>query len=133
MNINNTWVAINGSIELFVRHYKYGYNYEDSTILVDPSFNIIAFYDRWTSNIDVIQSELNHSGWFIVANWKGIEVDWKIKYIPYNREIARRKYWVELNRLKQKWLLEELRKLKEEIIEEIKEYNINYFKNLIWN
>ena len=89
-NVNNPWLALNSSIEYYIKHWKYGINYEDSTILVDSSYNIIAFFDRWTENIDTIQSEIPTPGGFIIVNWEGIEVEGKIKYRPFNKEESRK-------------------------------------------
>ena len=84
-NVNTTNAWLSTSIELFIHHYKYGYNYEDSTVLIDWEHNIIAFFDRWTENIDRIMCEINHNGLFIIANWIGYETDKFYKMEAHNK------------------------------------------------
>lgn len=84
-NVITTNAWMNTSIELFIHHYKYGHNYEDSTVLIDWDYNIIAFFDRWTENIDRIMCEVEHNGLFIIANWKPIETDRHYKFVMHNK------------------------------------------------
>jgi hypothetical protein len=126
----NTNIWLSDSIKLFISHYKYWKNWEDSTILIDPSYNIIWFFDRGTDNIDTVQSDLYFKGWFYIKNWEYKETDKLIKYIPYNYEIALKHYGSQINNFKQKKLKKELQELYDKIRKEVSEYNINYFKNL---
>jgi len=130
-NIITTNLSNNSSIEYFINHWKYWHNYEDSTVLVDPAHNIIAFYDRNTSNIDIIQSDLPFDWWFIINNGEGIIIKWIIKYKPYNYEMALRENHNKINELKQKKNIDELNLLYEKINRELSEYNMNYFDNLL--
>ena len=130
-NVKTTNVAIKDSISLFLQHWVRGHNYEDSTILVDPSYNIIAFFDHKTENIDVIMADIPFQWGYIISNWKPIEVkDWKnIKYKPYDYESARFKYKERLKEIRKrkgsiKWVWEEM-------LKELKDYNVNYFDNII--
>lgn len=56
-NVKTTGLEIKDSLHLFLQHWKYGHNYEDTTVLVDQAYNIIAYFDRKTSNIDVIMAD----------------------------------------------------------------------------
>lgn len=126
-----TNLSVEDSIELFLKHYKYGKNYEDSTILIDPSYNIIWFFDRGTSNIDSVQSELPFNWWFIIKNWEPIEINELIKYEPYDYEMAINKYSDLINKTKKEWTKEEVKALYEKIKQEVADYNINYFNFLL--
>lgn len=56
MNIQ-TNLSILGSVEMLFNHYRWWVDGESNTILVDPSMNIIAFFNRWESNTDIIQAD----------------------------------------------------------------------------
>ena len=155
MRFNDSKLANCPSIEWFIIHWKYWKNWEDSTILLDPGMNIIAFFDRETTNIDVIQTDIPY-------NWDKIyeclsDMDGKVKMVPHGiKENIRYKpkwYWAEIKRNADK--IEELKKivrktrnktkkeeekkkidyLKESIMDSVDEYNRDYFTNLkqdIW-
>ena len=129
-NITTTDLCINGSIDLFINHWKFWKNFEDSTVLVDPSYNIIAFYDNDTDNIDVIQADLNFDGWYIITNWIPHIVEWKIKYIPYDYEMAMKIYSEQIWNTRKLENKDVLKTLYSEIKEEVAEYNREYFDNL---
>lgn len=127
-NVKTTQVWIQDSIDLFINHWKYWHNYEDSTVLISPQKDIIAFYDRGTENIDVIQADLPHPWGFIIMDAVWYDVEWLVKYEPYDYEMARYKW---------KNLVSEYKKEKKSIVwlwedmsQELKEYNINYFNNV---
>lgn len=49
------------AIELFVSHYKVADDWKSSTVLVDASKRIVAFFDRGTDTVQVVQnSGLNY-------------------------------------------------------------------------
>lgn len=125
-NVKTTNVWIQDSIHLFLSHWKYGKDYEDSSILVDPSYNIIWFFDRKTENIDVIMADLPHPGWFIIADGVWFNTDGIIKYIPYDYEMARAKWKKDSYGMKKK----DSEELWEKIYRDLKDYNINYFDNV---
>lgn len=79
-NIIHTWLWIEQSIELYLKHYKFGKNYEDSTILVDSDFNIIWYFNHKTNNVDIIQAEIPFKGDFIIKNWKKVKTNKIINY-----------------------------------------------------
>lgn len=119
-------------IELFINHWRFGHNYKNSTILTDPQYNIIAFFDNGTENIDRIENDLPFKGWFIIADGKGIDIEGTIEYKPYDFEMARYKWKTEV---KKNWLkgweaIDLWNKIKKDYIL----YNKNYFTNLkLWN
>ena len=117
-------------IELFIKHWKYGHDYESSTVLTDPQYNIIAFFDRQTENIDRIEVDIPFYGDFIIANWKWIETNWKkIVYKPYDFEMARS---VRKKKVKELKMDENNAKiLWQEIKSTLDEYNKNYFINVL--
>lgn len=127
-NVKTTNIGIEDSIHLYLQHWKYWHNYEDTTVLTDPQWNIIAFFDRKTENIDVIMADLPHPWGFIIANWYWFEIKELIKYKPYDYEMARFKY----NERVKKYKIEKksIDWLWGEMLKEFKEYNINYFENV---
>ena len=130
----NVWLAT--GIELFITHWKYGHDYESSTVLTDWAWNIIAFFDRGTDNIDRIEIDIPFRWWFIIANWEGIDRQGLplIKYEPYDFEMARNKWKEQVMELKMwaNWAT----LLWKEMKDTLNEYNKNYFINIleeIWN
>lgn len=75
------------SLEFFLKHWKYWVNYEDSTVLVDPSMNIIAFYDRGTSNIDVLSTDVDYYNNYICECFNDDFGRVKINKIPTQKRI----------------------------------------------
>jgi len=132
-NNTTTNLSVENSIELFLSHYKYGKNYSDSTVLIDPAYNIIAFFDRGTANIDSIQAELPFNSLFIIENWKTIKTEGNIKYEPYDYEMAMKQNHAVINTLKQRGNKKGLENFYIKMRKEIEEYNINYFHNLSFN
>ena len=103
MAYKQTKVWLEESMEIFLTHWKYWWDdYKSSTLLLDPSMRIIAFFDRGTRLITVIQSDLDYYDKVIYECLSNDE--WKVKVIPH--------------------------KIKESI-KYIREENKNYFNNLI--
>ena len=129
-NVRNENLGLKSWIELFLNHWKYGHDYESSTVLTDAQYNIIAFYDRWTENIDRIELNLPFKGWFIIANWKWIDINGNIKYEPYDFEMARRFWKEEVRRLKMS-STDATNFWKTEVRPNLISYNKDYFLNLL--
>ena len=133
-NIPTTQIWIEDSIYLFLEHYKWGWEeYSLSSVLVDPWYNIISFFDRWTERIFSIQAWLDYNHDVIIANWKKIKVSEKIKYSPldYDMVIAKRKET--LDKLKKEKDEEGMKAFYKKVRDEVDAYNINYFTNLMKN
>ena len=107
------------SLYLFKQHRKTWYNFINSTVLIDLSYNIIAFYDNKSTTIDIIKTDVPFNWWFLIINWEVINKDSKLKYKP--RWL---KQWYK-DCIKEGWNWDELRL-------EIEDYNINYFDEY-WN
>lgn len=127
-NVKKIELWIGDSIVLFMNHWKYGHNYEDSVILMDWQNNIIAFYDRKTENIDTIMADLPHPWGFIIGDNYWYEIDWTIKYKPYDYEMARLKYKTDMAQKMKDG--ESVEWLWEDTLKWMKDYNINYFDNI---
>jgi hypothetical protein len=110
----NIWLE--QGLELYLNHYKYWNNYNDSTVLVDNSYNIIAFFDRKTEEIYPIMINYTYNKNYILANWKIVKLP-ITRYKPLARNDVYIKY---KNNIAQK-----------SEIEKCKQYNINYFNNLL--
>ncbi len=104
-------VSIENAIELYFTHYKYGLDYTSTTVLVDANYNIIAFYDHGTPNIDVIMVPLFYKWGIFVANWITVHST-PPKLLYYNKQ-------------KNRNLPKDIRR---ENYHLISEYNKNYFK-----
>ena len=128
-NVQLTRLPIIPSLELYITHWKYWNNYSDSTVLVDPSYNIIAFYDNKTENIDTIMTDIPVKEKFIIANWVGIKTKEYYKYIPLLVADELKKHTVKIKELKSK--PDELKKFYESINKQVWNRNINYFTNFI--
>lgn len=127
-NIRKEKIGVSDWIKLFLQHRKYWHDYNSSTVLTDPQYNIIAFFDRWTENIDRIEIDIPFNWGFIISNWKGIETKWNIKYKPYDFEMARKKW---KNKVKEfKINKEDAELLWKEMKKELNKYNTQYFNNL---
>lgn len=81
--ILNFDVSIENAIELYFTHYKYWLDYSSTTVLVDANYNIIAFYDHETPNIDVIMVNLFYKWEMYVANWTTVHSS-PPKFLYYN-------------------------------------------------
>lgn len=131
-NIKTTQVAIKDSIEYFISHWKYWHNYEDSTVLVDPAYNIIAWFDRKKENIDVVMAEIPTPWGFVIANGKGIilnDEDGLIKYDSYDYNMLRSKYKEVSRTIIEDWW--DIDWLWEKMLSDMKKHNVDYFSNLI--
>lgn len=143
-NVKSASIWIKDSIAWYVNHWKYWHNYEDSTVLVDSSYRIVGYFDRGTPNIDVIMTSVPFNYDFIIENWVARETADIVKYVPLEYkglktntpEIQRAKG--KINFLKSEnsdseQIEEAQRELEEALInvkESVRDYNINYFKNL---
>jgi hypothetical protein len=119
MNITNLDLWINQAIELFLYHYKAWLDWEASTVLVDSKYNIVAYWDNETENIDIIMYDGEHSGKFIIENWIPKETDEAIRFKPYTYRIFSSSTEKPKKGTKE-W---------SDAVKAIKTYNINYFKN----
>lgn len=108
-NLITSNIGIQNSIKLFITHWKYWKNYEDSTVLIG------------TSNIDSVQADLPFNWGYIIKNWKPLIQQKLIKYEPYDYEMAVKENANLINQIKQE---------KAEMKKNIAEYNQNYFKSL---
>jgi hypothetical protein len=123
MNSKELGVGLNQSIELLIKHYRYWFDYESSVVLVDPTGFIIWFWDNQSENIDSIMCDLPYDWEIIVANWEKISYP-LTKYKPYwvNKRTANYKTATKAEQTR--------------LLQEYKDYNINYFTNLLklkWN
>lgn len=140
-NVRTTKIGLSDSIKLYEGHYQYWENYEDSTMLVDPWYNIIWYYDHWTPNIDVIMTSLPFQGGFIIKNGVPEDYEWVIKYNPYDYKTAYLERQSEIDRLKEKRRKDKrndklyktkLTKIYLEINDKVERYNREYFTNTFW-
>lgn len=118
-----TWLPIVPSVELFLTHYRFGENYKNNTVLVDPSYKIIAFFDNDEWETDVIMTDIPNKELFIVANWVPKKIKKHIKYVPMNRDTEFPKI------ANTKW---DKKALYEEVNNRIEKYNKSYFKGLVF-
>lgn len=128
-----TWLWIQDSLDLFINHYRYwGEEYTNSTILVDSSFNIMAYFDRWTKSIFCVQCDLDFNYNIIVGNDKKIITKQDYIYIPIDYAKAVKPFkteliWLQKNEKKNKKKIEEILK---KINKQVSDYNTKYFENL---
>ena len=80
MAVKKVDISLSGGLDLFFTHYNYWLNWKNSTALVDVGYNIIAFNNHNTREIDFIHLVwIQHKGWWIIKDWVWIEVEWLIK------------------------------------------------------
>lgn len=131
-NVVLTWLANEQSIELFVHHWMTGKNYEDSTVLVDCKKNIIWFYDNWTEDIEIVQTEVPFEWWFIIVNWKVIRnFPTLIRYETWDYHNIKERYNEEVIRVAKEKDGEDIGDVSERMFSEMRERNRLYFKQLI--
>lgn len=119
---------IEDGINLFMEYYKYWDDYESSTVLVDAWYNIMAYFDRGTKDIFMVQWELDWNYKFIIANGKKTPIKNNIKYTPIDYKILFNKFRTEINEINNKWW--DIKPLTEIITKKANDYNINYFKEI---
>jgi len=148
-NFNDVELSMNLSMEYFINHWKYWKDYNDSTLLIDPSMRIVAFFDRWTRNIDVIQAweDWNENKFYEclsndIGNVKVVEHKFKALYEPlyYKYEIEEHREEIdkletaikkEADPLLKTTYENQIEFIKKSVSEKVKEYNKNYFVTLI--
>ena len=131
-NIPTTQLWIEDSLYLYLLHYKWGgEEYSSSTVLVDPWYNIIAFFDNKTKDIFAIQAWLDFRMPFIIWNGKKIKTTDSVKYKPldYDMIIEQRKDELEEIKRKKAWE-EKLKAFYKSVRDYVDNYNINYFTEL---
>ena len=84
-------VWLNQSIELLLKHYRYWFEYNSSVVLIDPTYNIIGFWDNKSEIIDSIMCDIDYSWDTIIANWKKVVYP-LTKYKPYDINKLSTKY-----------------------------------------
>lgn len=114
------WLWFDQSLELYLRSYKVGNNYENSTVLIDFNWNIIAFFDNKTEEIDIYRTDAEYNWNQIIANWKVID----FPLTPFKQRT--------INITRKERYKEGTNKVDNEE-KEVREYNINYFDNLLKN
>jgi len=143
----DTKLSIGPSINYFINHFRYWKDWKSSTILIDPSMKIIAFFDRGTSNITAVQTETywNEQFYFeCLGDYKEMETKKHIgtkKYKPMWYKFEIEKHREEISKLEQaiktssdpllktKWR-DQLSFIKDTVTEEVVEYNKTYFIRL---
>lgn len=118
-------------LPFFMNNYQYGSDdYINSTVLVDINRNIVAFFDRWTTEINVIDNiDYEHKRDKILECLS--DDARRVKVIPHSIKTV--KLGIvnpsEFRKVtKERGLADDIRK---ELHKINAEYNKNYFRNLI--
>jgi len=151
MNTIESKLWIEQSLEWFMQHWKWWKDYVSSTVLVDPSMSIIAYFDRSSNDIDVIKTG---NEWHYPFLLECLSDDkWRVKVVKHNQnskfeprdysneiktfqktldKIKRSIAWAKTNEEKREFY-EMKEKITSSVSEDIWKHNRDYFINLIKN
>ena len=128
LKVIKTWLGIQDSIELYMNHYQWwGDEYDQSTILIDPSMKIIAYFDRWSDVITHVQCDSAFNYPIIIENGKKRRIKEQISYVPMDYDRVIPLYIWEINKLKKEWRDDDVKNLYNLVREKVSEYNREYF------